>query len=454
VTDKILIHGVAGPPGTPLARWLDTGPQVHGSFRPAVGPFPWIVSRLSGPPATLDEAAAGLPDGAARPEAVAVRLRRAGATLAPGEPDVLPDLGALLRLCRARGRSSIALIRADPSLTPELQIGAWYQTGWRGRAARRFLCRLPLHRFRSLPGGPLGFRTATDAAFWAGVRAAAAEGEWRRLTSSSYVALCYHRLAGEGKPGQQSLDVDPRRFEAQMRLMRVLGFRPLDAERILAFHHDPTAILPRGRFVLTADDGFLDCVEVLAGHLDLRPLLFVPTELVGGGRADWADGEPLAGWEDLQRLEGEGATLGSHGRGHISLAGAGIDRLREELAGSWHDLQSKLARPAPILAYPFGHHDADVLDATRDAGYRAAFTTDVGRNGAGTDVHCLRRITVKDDDTLLMFLWKVMTGEPPPGWLRIRRPGSRVPRSSPGSQAPDPRAGAPPAGERARRPQP
>jgi hypothetical protein len=72
-----------------------------------------------------------------------------------------------------------------------------------------------------------------------------------------------------------------------------------------------------------------------------------------------------------------------------------------------------------VLAYPHGSHDERVRAAAMRAGYRAAFTTKTGRNGAGTDPYCLRRIGVKDWDGPLSVLWKTVTGEQvPPVWNR------------------------------------
>jgi hypothetical protein len=97
--------------------------------------------------------------------------------------------------------------------------------------------------------------------------------------------------------------------------------------------------------------------------------------------------------------------------------------LRDEVAGSLADLRGQLDRVLPVLAYPNGRHDHAARAAALAAGYQAAFTTEIGRNGAGTDVLCLRRISVKAWDTPLALVWKVLTGEPlPGGWeRRLRR---------------------------------
>jgi hypothetical protein len=72
---RVLLHSIAGPKGSVLARWLERQPStLYGELRPLIGPFPRLVMRISGPAALLEEAGRSLPPGEAHAEAVAVRL--------------------------------------------------------------------------------------------------------------------------------------------------------------------------------------------------------------------------------------------------------------------------------------------------------------------------------------------------------------------------------------------
>jgi len=411
----VFLHALQGAPGSRLARSLERAAAANG-LRPLIGPFAEPVARLSGPPTLLGDEGRGLPEGAAKPEAIAVRLRRCGVELSWGAPDVLPDASSYTRACHARGVSSVEIVRADPSLLTELQLGAFFNVYWPSRVLRRMLSSAPARVLTSLP-----LAVAANAAFWAGVRSAATDKEWTRLAGSSYVVLTYHRLAGERHPGQERLDVDPAMFRRHLRWLRRLGFRPLSSEELAEFHANPSATLPRRSFVLTADDGFRDAVATIQRHISAKPQLFVNTALVGG-TASFADGRPLASWEELQDLAAAGAAIGSHARTHVRLAETPRELLDEELAGSLRELQTHVPSAVPVLAYPHGSHDEQVRAATIGAGYRAAFTTETGRNGAGTDPYCLRRLSVKDWDGPFSLLWKTLTGElVPPAWDRSSR---------------------------------
>jgi peptidoglycan/xylan/chitin deacetylase (PgdA/CDA1 family) len=385
------------------------------------GVQPPVVARISGDEEACRAAAAGLPDGAATPEAVAVRIRRTGEELEWGEPESFADARELLRFCRDRGASSVELVRADPTLLTGLQLGSYFAAP----ATRRVLRRLLLAaRVRA----PAPLEIAADAAFWSGVRRTATAREWQRLAQSSYVGLYYHRIAGEGKPGQERLDVSPAVFERQVRWLRRLRLRPLTPDDLIAFHTDPEATLPNRSFVLAADDGFRDAIVALVRHADLRPFVFVPTSAVGGS-ASWVDGEPVASWSELRELVSRGGVIGSHGLTHVSFPELDPEALVTELGESMRELRTQIPEAAPLLAYPHGHNNATVRAAAETAGYRAAFSSETGRNGAGTDRFGLRRVELKEWDGPLAVMWKALTGELIPWSIERRRLRWRARRS-------------------------
>jgi peptidoglycan/xylan/chitin deacetylase (PgdA/CDA1 family) len=393
------------------------------------GPHSAVIADVSGPEELLAEARAGLPSGAATPEATAVRLRRMGVELAWGEPVLVRDLAELCDLGRRRGRDSVEVIRADPSLLPELAVGAWWSASPAFRMLRRALAptggwRLPAAARR------LGPAVVQDAAFWSGVREQATGAEWRRLARSSYVVLCYHRVAGEGKPGQERMDLAPRRFRSQLAALRLLGWRHLTPEELLRFHEQPDATIGRRRYVVTFDDGFRDAVAAARRAGSHAPQMFVVTDVVGGD-GDWLGGEPLAGWDELAELGHAGGIIGSHARQHVRLDELSEPELRRQLCDSLAELRSRLPVAAALIAYPHGAHDLRVRREAIAAGYVAAYTSMHGRNGAGTDRWCLRRVEPKQDDGVATFLWKVLSGSNrAPAYLRRLRGRGVAPRAS------------------------
>lgn len=387
------------------------GIRPYDAFPVLVGPIPLVVTEVRGDADDVARAVGGLPAGPATAEAVAVRLRRCGAVLDATAGPVRPP-AATVRAERRRGAAAVEVWRAAPDLLAEVQLGSWASGRSTARLLRTLLLPvaplLPLLARRPLP--PAGHRALLDAAFWSGARSAASSAEWRVLTTS-YVSYCYHRVAGEHRPGQERLDLSPSRLRTQLRALRLLGFRPLPVDELLALHEQQRAPRRRRRrYVLSFDDGFTDALDAAQEHLASLPHLYVPTGALGG-TAHWAQDSPVAGWDRVRELRALGAPVGGHGRTHLPMAGLTDDVLADEIAGSFADLHRELPGALPVLAYPNGRHDLRARDAARRAGYRLAWTTDVGRNGAGTDRWCLRRIGVAEFDSLASFLYRTVTGE-------------------------------------------
>ena len=326
-------------------------------------------------------------------------------------------------------RSSV--VRSDPSLATELQLGGWFDSDWRLRTLRRLSLRIRRLPLTTPAQTAKSLRLAADLAFWRGVRAGATPEEWRRLAGSSYVVLVYHRLAGERKPGQERVDLSPAAFASQLRLLRLTGFRHLGVDELLAFHERVDAVLPRRRFVVTVDDALSDCRAPLEQHGQAGMHLYVPTAEIGGA-AHWLDGEPLLSWSEIRSLAAAGIEVGAHARHHRRLSGLMKAELVDELSGSLLDLGQRLGSSHRLLAYPYGDHDLAAWKAARSAGFRAAFTTEKGRNGAGTDRYCLRRVSVHEADGAFAVLWKALTGEAlPTSWQRLRSSTGRLSKAGP-----------------------
>jgi len=310
----------------------------------------------------------------------------------------------------------------DRSPSAAAAVDDWYDAPWRTRLLRRVAGGLGL---RSL--GPLARLSprlagaSADLAHWRAVRDRTPDEEWRRLTASSYSVLVYHRFSDDLKPGQERIVISPRRFRRQLRALRLFGFRPLPATELIAFHAGDLAAVGRRRIVVTVDDGTADCLESLQAAADWLPQLFVPTAAVGG-TADWIDGEPLATWDELRMLRASGTEIGSHTRHHQRMTELPPPALAESLAGSREDLQREMPDSLDVVAYPHGAHDDESCAAAAAAGFLAGYTTEKGRNGAGTDPFRLRRVSIHAADGALAALWKATTGEAlPVYWLRLRR---------------------------------
>jgi peptidoglycan/xylan/chitin deacetylase (PgdA/CDA1 family) len=102
-------------------------------------------------------------------------------------------------------------------------------------------------------------------------------------------------------------------------------------------------------------------------------------------------------WDEVRALSESGdVSIGPHTRRHPILSRATGERMRDEIEGSWADLNTRLSRPLPLFAYPNGQAHAISranVDAVRATGIPGAFTMMAGHNAPGkTDPYMMYRI--------------------------------------------------------------
>lgn len=83
-------------------------------------------------------------------------------------------------------------------------------------------------------------------------------------------------------------------------------------------------------------------------------------------------------WETCRRLQRRGVSFGPHTVSHPVLIRTSTADSAREIVGSWTDLQQRVARPVPILAYPNGDCDRRELELAARAGLEGAVTTEPG----------------------------------------------------------------------------
>ena len=85
------------------------------------------------------------------------------------------------------------------------------------------------------------------------------------------------------------------------------------------------------------------------------------------------------------------------------------------------DKTTEMSPSVPYLAYPYGRLNKQVLDATREAGYAAAFSTQPGFNRQDVDHYRIRRLDVFGTDTATMLARKIFFGSNDGSWKQTCR---------------------------------
>ena len=113
-------------------------------------------------------------------------------------------------------------------------------------------------------------------------------------------------------------------------------------------------------------------------------------------------------WHDIANLAQTGlAEFGSHTHSHEILTNCSPDEQRRQLDISHRLLLDHLGR-CDLLAYPNGDYSDTVKKMAREAGYRAAVTTEHVLNHADVDVYALGRIGVGAGWSMERFEIKVL----------------------------------------------
>jgi peptidoglycan/xylan/chitin deacetylase (PgdA/CDA1 family) len=194
------------------------------------------------------------------------------------------------------------------------------------------------------------------------------------------LALCYHAVS-EHWPAP--LSVTPERLERQLGTLARRGYRAVTFGELVARRSEDK------RVAVTFDDAYRSVHRLavpIMRRLGMVGTVFVPTDFAGRdepmrwpGIDQWLAGPHQAelmpmSWEELGELGESGWELGSHTRSHPRLTRVGDDQLPRELCGSREELERRLGRRCPSLAYPYGDHDSRVVRAAGECGFEAGGT--------------------------------------------------------------------------------
>jgi peptidoglycan/xylan/chitin deacetylase (PgdA/CDA1 family) len=196
-----------------------------------------------------------------------------------------------------------------------------------------------------------------------------------RIPRLPLLVICYHSVSDGWR---HVLSVTPDAFREQVTSLARSGVPRVGAKALADGER-------RGLHV-TFDDAYKDVLDVLPllHELGLPTTIFVSTAFADQGRplavpelAADAEAHPdllaTMNWDELREVAGQGVEIGAHTASHPHLRQLADDELDRELVDSKQRIEDTLRRPARLLAYPYGEHDARVHEAVRRAGYAAAF---------------------------------------------------------------------------------
>ena len=213
--------------------------------------------------------------------------------------------------------------------------------------------------------------------------------------------LNYHQINDTEK---NALTVNTEQFEAQMKYLAENGYTTITPNDMLDAWENGTA-LPTKPIIITFDDGYLDnynhAYPVLQKY-QLKATIFLISDYVGTY-------PNYVTWSDVQDMDESGLIdFESHTLSHEELTKApSLEEATHQLVASKQAIEWNIGNHKPVrfIAYPCGEYDADIEQATKDAGYRAAFTVNYGLAEPSENHFILDRVPIfgSNSQTLLRF---------------------------------------------------
>lgn len=210
------------------------------------------------------------------------------------------------------------------------------------------------------------------------------------------VALTFHDVT-QGRPGDASdkvYGITAQEFERLLSDLRKRGYQTVSSRAFRKWQQG-RAELPERTVVFTFDDGHASHLEVVAPLLvryKYTGTFFITTGYIG---------KPgYLTWDQVRKLVFLGMEIGSHGASHRPLTELSAAEVLEELKSSKELLSQQTGVPVKALAAPGGWWNRKVADASKEAGYEAAWVSTIGTNGKETNPLALRRVVVRQPFSL------------------------------------------------------
>jgi len=215
------------------------------------------------------------------------------------------------------------------------------------------------------------------------------------LVTLSYIALTYfqgvpvlnyHQINNED---YNSLTLSEGEFEAQINYLYYKGYNAISPDQ-LADYLQYGKSLPQNPILITFDDGYGDNYRVAYPILQkyhFTATIFLITDYV-------SHYNKYLTWTQIREMSDHGLNFEGHTLSHISLPEASDEEISNQLIRSKEAMEWRLGKKVEYLAYPGGEYDQRVIQMVKDAGYRAAFTVNFGRDRINSTLYTLNRIPI------------------------------------------------------------
>jgi peptidoglycan/xylan/chitin deacetylase (PgdA/CDA1 family) len=232
--------------------------------------------------------------------------------------------------------------------------------------------------------------------------------------------LMYHSIADEDeshlKPYYRTA-THPDTFAEQMRLLHDAGYSTLRvAEAVEGIRRNSPEMSKA--VVITFDDGFRNFYSKafpVLNQFGFTATVYLPTDHIGKTAKQFMGRDCLT-WGEIQALQEQGISFGSHTMSHPKLYGLPWDVIEREVSLSKQIIEQELGASVTSFAYPYAFPQVDRLfkESFRrllcGSGYTNGVCTTIGMCRASTDPFFLSRLPVNSCDDASFFRAKLLGG--------------------------------------------
>ena len=226
--------------------------------------------------------------------------------------------------------------------------------------------------------------------------------------------LMYHSIESMPKTTvMRSLHVPPRRFDFQMKMLKLLGYQALSLKKLKPYLDGKK----QGKVVgITFDDGYqnnlINAVPILLKY-NFSATCYIVSENLGLSNTwDLDKGitqRPLMTIDEIKSWLSFGMDIGGHTQTHADLTKISIKAAKREINTSKGDLENTFNTQVTDFCYPFGRFNELISDLVKESGYLSATTMERGIVKSMTNRFMLPRMPINHRTLPHLFLAKILT---------------------------------------------
>ena len=213
--------------------------------------------------------------------------------------------------------------------------------------------------------------------------------------------LMYHNVDYVNR-GQANY-VTPENFEKQMAFLNKNNYHVVTLDEVAQSIKQKQKLPPKS-LAITFDDGYEN--NYVYAFPVLKKYQFPATIFL---ISDFIDTKGFLTLVEIQEMIKGGINFGSHTRRHRYLPRLSSEEIKDEVVESKRILEEKLSQKINYFAYPSGGFNKEIRDLIERSGYQGACTTNRGYVHYNRDIFELRRISMRDSDTVFV-LWAKFSG--------------------------------------------